>query len=565
MTDPIIIDAGVVGFNREERIAMGMVLPFGEECRSSVGRFTFDAGTCEVPQDVPGVVGFNIEHKRDEPIGRGVTVTETPQGLIGTFRIAEGPEGDKALADIESGERKYLSAEVTGLRIKGGKALAAKLFGAALVKEPAFPSAALFAAADTEDAAADTDDVIENHEDGEEVLNESTSVDEWTDAEGKTWKRTREFREVRVGNEVKTTEHTVLEEPGSPAGEEEDAVSAATATGFAADAQSTTTTTTTEQPGIGLFALANAIVQARRAGDDKPLRAVLDEAERIGLFALADQTYDNAGDVASATNRVPQFLTDIWEGDLPTGLQYSEYFDSGELTDLVFKQRTVTQRPLVDKWTGNKTEIPSRKASITTVDKSAQRFAGGLDIAREHYDFNKVEDVAFILSLMGESYRENSERYVGDELLLAATPLTIPLAEPLPEGVREAHYLLVRGALAVLREGKALPTVAFIADDLFDQLLFAGKDTGLEYLSTTLGLTGGSLENFSIVPDETLAAGSVLVGARKAAQVLTLPGSPIRVNALDIARGGVDEALFGYVGVRTRRAEALQLVTRATA
>lgn len=541
MTEPIIIDAGVVGFNRDERIVTGMLLPFGEECRSSVGRFTFDEAAIEVPVDVPNVVGFNIEHERNRSVGRGVTVTKTPQGLLGTFRIAAGAEGDEALADIESGKRKHLSAEVDGLRIKGGRAIAAKLFGAALVEKPAFASAALFAAADTDDTAPDLDPDEHEDEETEPAGDDAPIIAETT-------------------TDAPAPEDT---EPAAPANPEEDAVNAATATGFAA-AQSAPTASE-QEPSVGLFALANAIVQARRAGNDRPLQAIIEQAEQIGLFALADQTYDQAGDVASATNRVPQYLTDIWEGDFVGGLQYSQYFDSGALTELTFKQRTVTQRPLVAKWSGNKTEIPSRKAAITTVDKSAQRFAGGLDIAREHYDFNKVEDVAFILSLMGESYRENTERYIGDELLAAATPLVIAADATIPEGVSSAHYKLVRGALAVLRQGKALPTVAFVADDLYDEMLFAGKDSGLEYLTTSLGLTGGTLENFSIVPDETLDAGSVLVGARKAAQVLTLPGSPIRVNALDIARGGVDEALFGYVGVRTRRAEALQLVTTAAA
>ncbi|MBO1770460.1 hypothetical protein [Agrococcus sp. TF02-05] len=536
MTDPVIIDAGVVGFNRDERTAVGLVLPFGEECRSSVGRFTFDAGTVTVPQDVPGIVGFNLEHQRDQPIGRAVAIAETPQGLVGTFRIADGPEGDAALADIEAGTRKHLSAEVTGLRIKGGKALSAKLFGAALVAQPAFPSAALFAAADTDDSAPDT---VESDEPAEEQPDEpEQAVTETTP-------------------DAPAPEDT---EPAAPADPEEDDVATATAEGFAAAQPATTV----QEPAVGLFALANAIVQARRTGNDRPLQQVVEQAERIGLFALADQTYDNAGDIASATNRVPQYLTDIWEGDLASGLTYSQYFDSGALTELTFKQRTVTQRPLVDKWSGNKTEIPSRKAAITTTEKSAQRFAGGLDIAREHYDFNKVEDVAFILQLMGESYRENSERYVGDELLAMATPLALPAADR-PADIGEAHWKLVRGALAVIRQGKTLPTVAFVADDLYDEMLFAGKDSGLEYLQTSLGLTGGTLDNFAIVPDETLAAGSVLVGARRAAQVLTLPGSPIRVNALDIARGGVDEALFGYVGVRARRPEALQLVTTAAA
>jgi hypothetical protein len=57
----------------------------------------------------------------------------------------------------------------------------------------------------------------------------------------------------------------------------------------------------------------------------------------------------------------------------------------------------------------------------------------------------------------------------------------------------------------------------------------------------------------------------VLVGAKGSATVLELPGSPVRVDALDLARGGVDKAAFGYLGVSINDALGLQLVTAAVA
>lgn len=544
-----------------DREVEGLLVPYGELSRTSmdgVPPIRFAPGTVAMPAD-PSVVTGYVDHDRHQPVARALELREQlPEGIVGRFAIARTPEGDAYLADPT---RRRLSPELAGIVRRGADGIRARLTGAGFVTEGAFASAGLFALGDVVDETG-ADDLDPADPDDGEVLSESSNVAAWTDEDGKTWTRTEHTLTVKRGNETTTTTTYTLAEPDegddetNPEGEA--ALMSAPATGFAAATPTTT-------PDVGLFALARAIVEARRNGNARPLDAITAQAETMGLFALADQTYDKAaGDVAHGVNSVPQYLTDIWEGDLVEGLAYSEHFDSGELTDLTFKQRAITQRPLVTKWTGNKSEIPSQAAKFTTTPKSAQRFAGGLDIAREHYDFGKVEDVALILQLMGESYRLNSERYIGDELRAAATTLEVDAATR-PAGVSAAHHKLVRGALAVLRKGRALPTVAFVADDLFDELLLTPKDSGLEYLTTSLNLAGGDFEQFRIVPDDSLAAGEVLVGARKAVQVLTLPGSPIRVNALDIARGGVDEALFGYVGVRTRRAEALQLVTDAPA
>ena len=81
--------------------------------------------------------------------------------------------------------------------------------------------------------------------------------------------------------------------------------------------------------------------------------------------------------------------------------------------------------------------------------------------------------------------------------------------------------------------------------------------------STSLGLKEGEVSGFKIVPAPTGAltvstwVGKVLVGHKSAVTVHELPGSPIRVEAEAIAKGGVDEALFGYVGTMTENVKGL--------
>jgi len=53
----------------------------------------------------------------------------------------------------------------------------------------------------------------------------------------------------------------------------------------------------------------------------------------------------------------------------------------------------------------------------------------------------------------------------------------------------------------------------------------------------------------------------VLVGDKAAATSYELPGSPIRVEAENIANGGIDEGFFGYHGVVINEPQALALVS----
>ena len=76
----------------------------------------------------------------------------------------------------------------------------------------------------------------------------------------------------------------------------------------------------------------------------------------------------------------------------------------------------------------------------------------------------------------------------------------------------------------------------------------------LELLATTnldvpafmsmLGIDPNKLQRSNSVP-----AGSLIAGTRRALEWYELGGAaPIRVEALDVARGGIDSAVFGYWG-----------------
>ena len=58
-----------------------------------------------------------------------------------------------------------------------------------------------------------------------------------------------------------------------------------------------------------------------------------------------------------------------------------------------------------------------------------------------------------------------------------------------------------------------------------------------------------------------MTAGKVLVGAKEAATSHELAGVPIRVEGLDMVRGGVQPGVFGYAATVVHNAAALALVS----
>lgn len=567
MTDQQHTEAGLFSVVGERRVR-GLLVPYDEASRVNVSGtppISFARGTVALPRD-PSVVGLNLNHDRYSPVGRAVAFEDTDRGVVADFEIADTDEGDAYLAQPSA---RKLSPELAGMVREGERGTAARITGAAIVTEGAFASAGLFALGDvTEaepvDAAATTD--------GEHIAVEADSlpIDVTVTAadESATYVRAAEDDSEDDAPENPDAAFAAsATEPAAPANPEEDAVTAATAQGFAA-AQPTSAAASGLPDSRGLFA---AIAEARSSGDLSPLHDI-QRAQHQGMFELEDVAYDangaqptTAGDLGRPGIIVHRdYIGELWQGNKQERL-YIPHLDRAPLTQLEWQAWLWDTKPEVAAWAGNKADIHSVVPKIKATTGKAQRFAGGNDIAREHYDFNNTEAIQAYITALIEDYALKSDRYALAQVKAGATTLALPATgdEP-PTGINDAHYKIVRGALAVVA-ARAVPTFAFVSMADFAQVAMTPKDKTFEYLTFSAGLESATAAGFSIVPSPDLAAGEVLVGASRAATVRELPGSPIRVNALDIARGGVDEAVFGYTGVQVNYAPALQLVTRAAA
>lgn len=571
MTDPTLItfEGGDVLANLEDRTITGLLVPYNEIGRTNLGAFQVEAGAIELPAD-PIVIGLNTDHNRAEPVGRATRVWEDPaKGIFATFQIAKTPEGDRALADATTptGARRKLSGEFGPAIIKAGKLVAghSKLWGSALVGAGAFPSAQVL--------AADTPDPAQPAQPAEPVETTETFTDDYTDENGNTHKRkttrtTRTEPDGNGGTKTTITEKVVIEEPDpTPAQDpEEDPMSNIPNTVNPSQVQAS------ERPQSPQHIFA-AIATLMSNPADTDARQV--------LAALSDIKISGSGALPASG-----VLRENWVGPLHQGMAYvREYVTLGKLgTDISaagkkgFKVHRGTSGSPVDSyastgnWAGNKAAIGSGTGWTETAASVLNRFAFGDDLAREFYDLpGGAEVVESFLRLIVEDHAVwSDDKALAAWIAAAGTPIA---PATYPTQYSDALGMVLQGILAV-KSKKAdgrrdKPSFAIVNELAYEELVYTPKDLIPEFIrfSVTTDSEGTADNDVRIVVgdigiEDTPAA---LVGADYAIEFDELAGGPLFIDALNIANGGIDKAVHGYLQVFTVRPEAVVLVGVADA
>jgi hypothetical protein len=501
------------------------LLPYGEAGRTNLGVITAAAGTVELP--AAAAVVLNLEHERRRPVGRGRALVESAAGLDATFGVVETTAGNDLLAEAAAGLRTGASVELEDVVIRDGRLISARLVGAGAVVDPAFPSAQLVASdtgGDDDQADDDTDDDTDSGDNPQvipavvPVVVPDPDTDDDTDSTDDT------DSEADMTTTTTTAAAGTLAATRAPAG---------------------LPTPRAAAPEPGFREIVRLLAAAGRTGSgvQGQLLATLQAAapRSTELFAaLSDITPGSAS--VNDIMQIPQWLGEVWDGR-DYQRRYIPLLTSAPLTAMEIKGWKWVVKPEVGPYAGNKAAVPSNAPTTEPYTLTAQRIAGAHDIDRIFRDFNVEEFWTSYWAAMAESYARQSDAVAG-QLLLDNAPYHAP--GTVPAGVSKGASYIVDGALAII--DTALPTFAIVSKDLYRDLLLTRTEDVLAYLNLALGLEDGSVASFSIVPgDASWPADTVIVGAKPAATVYELPGSPIRVEALNIANGGVDVGLFGYL------------------
>lgn len=541
----IQIDGGTLTASLEERTVTGLLVPYDEPGATNLGKIVVPRGAFHVPADLAGM-SLNVEHERERIIGEPTSIRETDRGIVGTFRIASTPEGDKALTEIASGTRKHLSVEASDIKIKDGKAVSGRLFAAALVAQPAFPSATLLASA--------KDTLLA------EEVSATTSEEEYVDENGVRWRRVTDTSvdvETSPEGETTTTTTTVVEETQTPAEQPVSNQEEAPVGNVPSNTMTAAATPATEAPTLGkVLNIIDGVRKGKLEGDTL-------------LAALSDIKISGSGALPAAGVLQPNWLGELWSGRRYTR-RYMPLIQNGTIRALDEKGFVLSSASeLVQTWAGNKAEISSGTSTTAVVSSTLAKWGWAADIAREFFDLPGGEEVIdAMLRAVTDSYARVTDQWTLAQIVTAATA-NITAPDTYPSGYPDALGQLIQGITAVEDAGDT-PTFAIVNSLAWSELIYTPKDQVPEFINISVSTTGEGVADGrvrvvkgAIGIDDTPAT---IVGARTAAHVNELAGaSPLQLDALDIAKGGVDRAVVGYTQYMNDYADALVLIGTADA
>lgn len=484
------------------RTIAGMLVPYGETGYTDIGPVVIRAGGLETYEQIDRLKSFS-GHNRENPVGYCSAIDfageqEGVPGVVTTFTIASTPAGDLVLAEARDKVRDAFSVELDTLVIEED------LDAGTIEVVSGFVRGAAHVPIPAFDAARVAASRLKGQE--MENLNAGTPPAGTPDAA------------------------TVAPDAAPSAGPSPSPVGGAPAGLQASE------TPADNRPGFGSLRDLCAAIAARAGG--RPLTPEM-------RAALTDITYSAVGSDADRGDWVGK----LWEGNDYQRKVVPLVSQGSPLTSLKVSGWTWGTKPAMAAYSGDKADVPSNAVTADPYSASASRLAGAHDVDRAMVDFDNPEFWEEYYRAMSDSYAILTDAALVDALEAAATDIATPAHE---------------GFLGAIASGVGALTTAVGADSTF--VLANLTDLTTFVLATTtqdlparLDLLGVDLDR--IVYHPSVTAGHVIVGTREAATFRELGSTPIRVQAVNIAEGGIDPGVFGYYHVRINDAGGLQDVT----
>jgi hypothetical protein len=491
------------------------------------------------PSELSRVI-LTREHDRADSRGVLASLDHTPEGTRVAFRVADGPTGDDALREALDGTRAGLSYDVVDAVIDGDRLVSGNVIAFGQCAIPAYDDARIDSVAA---AAATTEGTtimlspeqaarlleLQGRIDGGETLSADEQAEyDALNALNQVYNSGSTDAAPDSGATASAAGHGVtINIGGQPA---QPTVEVAASTPAVPGGVPRPPATTAPVPGAMFAAFAQRLATALAPSNPTRYADV--------TAALADITH------SAHTSNVEQ---PAWSGELWSGLlyepQWTDLFTEGGLTSWSGDGWRFTNRLEIADYAGDKAAIPTDNITTESSSYSAARMAVGVDIDRKFFDFPTPGFVESLFAQVRESWAMKLDGKVRAYTLANAVAAAVDETAGVPVAIGANASLLKAAAIAVRalkrrKVGKA--TWVYVNDDdLFTLLDIAEKD-----VPVFLDLYGIDPRNFR--SDELVPQGTVLAGVKPAATVRTLPGSPIRVEAQNLANGGVDEAFFGY-------------------
>lgn len=539
----------------EHRTITGTIISYDAPGAMSTGPTRFAKGSLQTPADLSRVK-LLVQHD-DHAAAIGYATRIDAQHGVATFKVAPGTAGDQALAEAASGQRDGLSVGVT---IKSSDydpdhtlvVTAALLREVSLVTIPAFIDARV----ETVTAAANLSTTDPTPQQKETTMPDPTKQH----IEGDVTLTPTDDTTKPDTPDTSTTD-------GSAAPEASGAVRAlATASAEPRRAAAPISSRNSPSPApqaatartMNLAQLTASIAHDVRQGLDFPAIAAKANAQLGPVGATAALSPSVPTDDAGAGIFRPQWADELWQASrLET--PFISAATSKRLTGLKvqgFKYDLETM-PTVSDYVGALAEIPAGGTLKTVpVEATVVRRAGGWEIDRAYVDLGSKDFLATVFAAATDDVKRKAEAYVRSQLLAAAAASTADPAADFPA------ILAALGADAVTL-GSNLSIIA-MSPDVW--LKFAAlKESDVPWWlrnqgTIDLGTTDGNAGGLKFVTSPDLAAGTILAADSRAYTPYD-EGGALRVQAANIANGGIDLGVYTYQALIINDPRAILKIT----
>ncbi len=498
--------------DHERRTITGTVVPYGVIGRTSFGPLVVEAGALHLPADL-GRIKLLLDHDPAGPVGYGVRATEHDDGLEMAFKVPDGPAGDAALADAAP-ERRLRDGLSIGAELdeytEGEDAVvvhAARLREVSLVSIPAYDDARVTHVAATRNG---------------ETMPATTDLLPAFPA--------RPRQPIPAAHASSPTDPEPEPEP-QPEGDPPEPAQASTPAALTAGRRAPARAVRGGPVQNDLSLAAVGRLMASTGGDFQQVRAALTNITTTDVDGLIR----------------PQYLTDMMEIITP-GTPCINAFSSGPLTSNPLRFPYWETLPVVDVVTGEKVQIPTGPASITTVDTTVKTYAGGNDASVQVIDWSDPDFITEYFKAAAAVYASKIESVFEAGLQTFASPVAT-------SGTLVGDIGAVFGA--VMGRGYPGRMLMIMSGDVWGDLFveLAGAGPGL------FGIVNPAFPVPEVIVAPYFPPGTLIFALSSAAKSFQNPGAPVRLRAVDVSLLGVDLGVYGYFAAVLLHANAIYKVT----
>jgi hypothetical protein len=470
-------------------------------------------------------------------IGYLEATTPTDAGTRGAFHVAETPDGDRALADAVTRARDAFSVELHNVTFDAAGGITDALVTAvAFCVTPAFP-----------DARADLVAASLSTEPDPGPANQSTTPGRTPPT--MTPEQIARLAELLAEPDRTPELDTELAELLALAGPDPATVVADPATD-----------TPTDVPAVAASLPAGVPAPTTAGNTARPIREFFAAQSRVltgRSVARLEAALSPVTNTANIWTAPDAYAGELWSGVVGSR-RYVDMMSPGTLTSWKGTGWRWVVRPAVADYPGDKTPVPSNAPTTEAAPYTAQRLAGAHDLDRKFWDFGDTEFIASYYAGLSNSYAALSNIKARAFLIASAE------ANPLVAAAGSTMLDLALAAKLTLESEDDVTGLSYGSPDwyLVNATDYAELlDTSAHDVSAFLELLGVTPDNFT--PTTAVDPGQVCAGVRPASTFYELPGSPIRVETVDLANGGIDGGVFGYYATLLNAPEGVVSATAA--